>query len=214
MPWGGSIPACAGEPEGGVQPTPSYRVYPRVCGGTRNRSPNDPLDWGLSPRVRGNRVEGLIDGAPIGSIPACAGEPATPDTHAGQPRVYPRVCGGTPSAAELEARKTGLSPRVRGNHAGVRASDRCDGSIPACAGEPQRRKCRDLLGARVYPRVCGGAFSGGRGCSMRPWEGSIPACAGEPSAKTSMSARSTKRVYPRVCGGAICPGPTWSRLDR
>ena len=31
---GGSIPACAGEPNGGKQPSGAAEVYPRVCGGT------------------------------------------------------------------------------------------------------------------------------------------------------------------------------------
>ena len=53
-------------------------------------------DWkGLSPRVRGNQLVAVPHIPVVGSIPACAGEPATP---AGAPppyTVYPRVCGGT-----------------------------------------------------------------------------------------------------------------------
>ena len=30
----GSIPACAGEPEGGAGAAAAVEVYPRVCGGT------------------------------------------------------------------------------------------------------------------------------------------------------------------------------------
>ena len=52
---GRSIPACAGEPDLSGRPHVIDVVYPRVCGGTAPR--NDPvrLQWGLSPRVRGNR---------------------------------------------------------------------------------------------------------------------------------------------------------------
>ena len=114
------------------------RVYPRVCGGT------EPRGQGLSPRVRG-KPTGL---SRPGSIPACAGEPSfrpksarpgkglsprvrgnrtvniqpTPVT-----RVYPRVCGGTDGAS---------SPR-----AGV-YEVRYPRSIPACAGEPTKPRCR------------------------------------------------------------------------
>ena len=71
----GSIPACAGEP---LVPSPSgprTQVYPRVCGGTvftfRFLFPM----MGLSPRVRGNRIQTDRVNATGGSIPACAGEP-------------------------------------------------------------------------------------------------------------------------------------------
>ncbi len=73
---GGSIPACAGEP---VQPDTvleSVRVYPRVCGGTAADVAAVALTWGLSPRVRGNRNVLRIPRRVLGSIPACAGEPA------------------------------------------------------------------------------------------------------------------------------------------
>ena len=51
----GSIPACAGEPPPLVVPSMSFRVYPRVCGGTDDASLRVLQTEGLSPRVRGNR---------------------------------------------------------------------------------------------------------------------------------------------------------------
>ena len=90
-----SIPACAGEPRrcwAGCWPD---MVYPRVCGGTYP----PPTDlWtapGLSPRVRGNLRRGGGGWRAVGSIPACAGEPALLTTSASGIPVYPRVCGGT-----------------------------------------------------------------------------------------------------------------------
>ena len=50
---------------------------------------------GLSPRVRGNRDEESYCEKYSGSIPACAGEPASEVLGCPQSRVYPRVCGGT-----------------------------------------------------------------------------------------------------------------------
>ena len=52
-----------------------YRVYPRVCGGTVRLRRRPHCDWGLSPRVRGNRRPVRVDVVREGSIPACAGEP-------------------------------------------------------------------------------------------------------------------------------------------
>ena len=50
--------------------------------------------------------------------------------------VYPRVCGGTRNAWLDGLKHSGLSPRVRGNLAGVAQQIAVQGSIPACAGEP------------------------------------------------------------------------------
>ena len=111
----GSIPACAGEPDGGSTPPTHIAVYPRVCGGTLC-----------------TRCWGGIDR----SIPACAGEPwPLPTPPIGQ-GVYPRVCGGTHGRRCGGAWSGGLSPRVRGNRPGRRSERRRSRSIPACAGEP------------------------------------------------------------------------------
>ena len=51
----GSIPACAGEPDGAPPRPGEHGVYPRVCGGTRRGEEIIAEGGGLSPRVRGNR---------------------------------------------------------------------------------------------------------------------------------------------------------------
>ena len=72
----GSIPACAGEPVGSPASKAHYRVYPRVCGGTDHLRLEVLLGQGLSPRVRGNPALNVVCRFMLGSIPACAGEPA------------------------------------------------------------------------------------------------------------------------------------------
>ena len=74
----GSIPACAGEPDGGAPTVLAWRVYPRVCGGTNVLTRGSFRFEGLSPRVRGNRALENDERGPAGSIPACAGEPGEP----------------------------------------------------------------------------------------------------------------------------------------
>ena len=190
-----SIPACAGEPSHsmgsrvyprvplgllpvGVEHIES--VYPRVCGGTGSAARS--TQRGSIPACAGEPRSCCS----IGSIPACAGEPPAIRVAS---RVYPRVCGGTGSAARW-GMHNGLSPRVRGNPARWGRTQRTgmrwtlghleDRSIPACAGEPSSE-----VKAALSPRVRGNHFSSiasGRRLSA------IPACAGE-------------RVYPRVCGG-------------
>ena len=71
------------------------RVYPRVCGGTRQPPRPTVKRGGLSPRVRGNRIDCALNPRYAGSIPACAGEPSSMSRRGSRIRVYPRVCGGT-----------------------------------------------------------------------------------------------------------------------
>ena len=173
---------------------------------------------GLSPRVRGNQVAKWAADTPCGSIPACAGEPSSKERSTVQYTVYPRVCGGTLNPEHSRWLMGGLSPRVRGNLAERPDKTFCQGSIPACAGEPPA-PCSPRLPSRVYPRVCEGTkiapmvspYAPGlsprvRGnpryssrCGARL--GSIPACAGEPRGQRCSSGG--HRVYPRVCGGTV-----------
>ena len=211
-----SIPACAGEPGNAGAGGRQRKVYPRVCGGTFKRLVRRIETVGLSPRVRGNPLPTRAPGETVGSIPACAGEPACRSSASAFSRVYPRVCGGTFKRLVRRIETVGLSPRVRGNHA--RRWNQCGwiGSIPACAGEPIQRTGNPAY-APVYPRVCGGTVKyspplrsiGGLSPRVRgnlpahtvseDGIGSIPACAGEPAA--GRPARGRHRVYPRVCGG-------------
>ena len=193
----GSIPACAGEPQ---TPSPSNcrrRVYPRVCGGTREATRQPQAARGLSPRVRGNRAYRRHPARLHRSIPACAGEPGRLRKSGRRPQVYPRVCGGTRNTFRCPSSGGGLSPRVRGNPSQIAAPVPGNRSIPACAGEPRGGRGRSRPG-RVYPRVCGGTTNdhyreshrnglsprvrGNRHLSRQiAWVyGSIPACAGEP----------------------------------
>ena len=112
-----SIPACAGEPTIHNTIWKVGKVYPRVCGGTTQQNQQQQINSGLSPRVRGNRLEVYAIGRGYRSIPACAREPGSWQLLGRAATVYPRVCGGTYGAVSVCATVTGLSPRVRGNPA-------------------------------------------------------------------------------------------------
>ena len=137
----------------------------------------------------------------IGSIPACAGEPArSRGIVRSSIAVYPRVCGGTTASC------------------GAHLSDRCR-SIPACAGEPSDGFTERSIPARarneVYPRVCGGTH---RPAPNRP-QGLSPRVRGKPvhedvidgglsprvrgNPPAVLCVGTLSRVYPRVCGGTI-----------
>ena len=158
----GSIPACAGEPGYGETSSGQHRVYPRVCGGTSISRVAPGLPKGLSPRVRGNLCRRPVPVCRPGSIPACAGEPASSMFTLVKVRVYPRVCGGTPFMRSRSSPRPGLSPRVRGNHRITAALPARAGSIPACAGEPPLGTLPSGESG-VYPRVCGGTTFGLQG---------------------------------------------------
>ena len=118
----------------------------------------------------------------------------------------------------------GLSPRGRGNQPAPLDAGQCRGSIPAWAGKPPGRSCRNRA-ARVYPRVGGetaltplpppsgtGLSPRGRGNPLmqrgfRQVRRSIPAWAGKPPSWRSCRAR--RRVYPRV-GGETRKAPSCS----
>ncbi len=154
---------------------------------------------------------------PLGSIPACAGEPCSCRSVVSGCRVHPRVCGGAqaPNYGPLDT--DGPSPRVRGSRGRPRPCRPRGGSIPACAGEPWL-DARGIFRHAVHPRVCGGAQGAVYGdfneagpsprvrgshpepCPLPGGRGSIPACAGEPVAWGRE--RRHRRVHPRVCGGA------------
>ena len=71
----GSIPACAGEPAALDNADGLGEVYPRVRGGTINDPRRHRVNYGLSPRARGNPLRSYVN------IPIA--------------KVYPRVRGGT-----------------------------------------------------------------------------------------------------------------------
>ena len=200
----GSIPAHAGEPNDGYLESLKGRVYPRACGGTQRARRNSRVAKGLSPRMRGNQLDGVDPAVHHGSIPAHAGEPGYRRQGARPGWVYPRACGGTQGVSGGAQGQAGLSPRMRGN--------------PRFDTRSRRREW-------VYPRACGGTrgeFVGEFGCKglsprMRgnllgvtptnAYAGSIPAHAGEP--RRGGSSDASLRVYPRACGGT-----RWTRMAR
>ena len=211
-----SIPALAGEPAKGNRRRASGRVYPRACGGTGTMGGQYSDNGGLSPRLRGNRVNRMLETDNVGSIPALAGEPPPVRTRGTRIGVYPRACGGTTLSIVSRHSNGGLSPRLRGNHHFVHGGDSSRRSIPALAGEPLPT-LPHAPGVEVYPRACGGTPARALapltvpGLSPRlrgnlvevlvvsHYRGSIPALAGEPS-PISPSA-TPPPVYPRACGG-------------
>ena len=93
----GSIPAHAGKPNRASRSHGECWVYPRPCGETVRERLSRLDEWGLSPPMRGNRPQAVIEHGDAGSIPAHAGKPLLKAVPAKAFRVYPRPCGETSS---------------------------------------------------------------------------------------------------------------------
>ena len=94
-----SIPARAGKPSHRRCRSRSCAVYPRAGGETRCNVAALRVEWGLSPRGRGNRHESRGRCVPVGSIPARAGKPDPQLGGGAAGMVYPRAGGETPSGS-------------------------------------------------------------------------------------------------------------------
>ena len=112
------------------------RAYPRVCGATFGVAAFRLLCQGLSPRMRGNRLQKKLQVWLQGPIPAYAGQPRHRCTATPAPRAYPRVCGATHAWLIAGCVGVGLSPRMRGNLRAGGVSFGWVGPIPAYAGQP------------------------------------------------------------------------------
>ena len=211
----GSIPTHAGKPAARVVFFTASRVYPHACGETSPCTPWCVSCAGLSPRMRGNRLQLVDCRHGRGSIPTHAGKPGKHERLGICRRVYPHACGETHIAPTYNILSMGLSPRMRGNHVLRRARDAAEGSIPTHAGKPSCG-CTERSTARVYPHACGetmvppSATSRMRGLSPRMrgnqvldneascGEGSIPTHAGKPTGAPNSA--EAGRVYPHACG--------------
>ena len=132
-------------------------------------------------------------------------------------RDYPRVCGEAIFSSSASIPLNGLSPRMRGSHAGAPGELLLAGIIPAYAGKPPPGRS-PARADRDYPRVCGEALlrrvrrqgypglsprmrgSRDAGLAESGCGGIIPAYAGKPRARWFSGTRGGD--YPRVCGEA------------
>ena len=152
--YGGSIPACTGNPVELRRRRRFREVYPRVYGESDEAEQHFQSVGGLSPRVRGILVRPLSTRRGPGSIPACTGNPADAVNPTHEYKVYPRVYGESPAGRHQRLQSSGLSPRVRGIQQNRRTRHRSRRSIPACTGNPCGTLGR-LWHRKVYPRVYG-----------------------------------------------------------
>ena len=216
----GLIPACAGKTSSPASARALRRAHPRVCGENLGFTFEDSVALGSSPRVRGKRAVGVLDGDVDRLIPACAGKTRRPGGRRSGVSAHPRVCGENNSGAGSGRRGRGSSPRVRGKRSRRRSSGPAVGLIPACAGKTDRQFPL-FVQCWAHPRVCGenrarlarapaqvGSSPRVRGKRTHTDEdstlvGLIPACAGKTATLWRPWPPST--AHPRVCGENFVP---------
>ena len=152
----GSIPARAGQPASTSRSSPPARVHPRSRGAAAGIAECAGVIAGPSPLARGSLHRPEQPGAVQGSIPARAGQPATPLLLRGLSGVHPRSRGAADMPWVRENRAQGPSPLARGSRSRAAPRTPRTGSIPARAGQPPSTRCR--LGCdEVHPRSRGAA---------------------------------------------------------
>ena len=196
----GLIPACAGKtclPAARARPR---RAHPRVCGENIPAVIAGCSFAGSSPRVRGKRRVLILAAGASGLIPACAGKTRCFPWRHLRPWAHPRVCGENARVNQVNLRREGSSPRVRGKRAAQQKTPDLQRLIPACAGKTLPLPWT-ISAVPAHPRVCGenalaaGKASAAYGSSPRvrgklamflgsfSIGGLIPACAGKTSCR-------------------------------
>ena len=178
-----------------LRPQVCRRSIPALAGDTRGTALRASLDYGSSPRGRGNRPSSRL-----GSNPARAGfQVITP----GPPRVYPRTRGEVRRLPLFGHLAVGLPPHARGSATEIRL---CSSVYPRTRGETLhwRRWSTPAFGETV-DQVCSSPVNsprvrGDMKTEFATWASprSIPARAGLRPSPIMVSLRS--RVDPRARG--------------
>ena len=191
----GITPACAGKSGNSTGHHPSSGRSPRVCGEKPDSAPEDWIEQGSPPRVRGKVYSRVCHITSPRITPACAGKSPVRPSATCRKRDHPRVCGEKDDPASPRLMLAGSPPRVRGKARRASKTRRVSGDHPRVCGEKSypRRIARYNTGSP--PRVRG------KDCEVEEApaaDGITPACAGKRSSKKQT--RAMKWDHPRVCG--------------
>ena len=170
---------------------------------------------GSSPRVRGKRAPGALQGRSVRLIPARAGKTRLRAGEAVRLPAHPRACGENRNFPEYRPKRLGSSPRVRGKPRRRPRKRVPPRLIPARAGKTRPGTCATLRRA-AHPRACGEnpvpaiatEVAAGSSPRVRGKPGAdraalgrgrlIPARAGKTSRQ--LSRHTNGRAHPRACG--------------
>ena len=148
------IPAHAGNRAHGRRLMVAGSVHPRACGEQFEEWPDEEIDLGSSPRMRGTDQPAISQAAVRRFIPAHAGNRSWIIVGPLHAVVHPRACG-----EQMWPRCGGAfcmtsSPRMRGTDAASSLYTSVRRFIPAHAGNRESPMAARIARA-VHPRACG-----------------------------------------------------------
>ena len=142
-----------------------------MCGEKPADLPEEDLQKGSPPHVRGKGTRNGKIIAVTGITPACAGKRPTRSISCQLCRDHPRMCGEKLLRKSPSLRNKGSPPHVRGKEASVIPQSNQNGITPACAGKRSSVRWSALL-AWDHPRMCGektpGALAGAAALGSPP----------------------------------------------
>ena len=115
----GIIPAYAGNTIRSISSRSAGRDHPRVCGEHDSTDLRPLAATGSSPRMRGTRIQAVVQRRCRGIIPAYAGNTCPTIGRTRSMWDHPRVCGEHILFFVFVASFTGSSPRMRGTRFGL-----------------------------------------------------------------------------------------------
>ena len=173
----GLIPARAGKTGPSSRTRLPGPAHPRACGENWALFPAPVASSGSSPRVRGKPAVGGDSTNAYRLIPARAGKTRHPHVWVMAGAAHPRACGENHRVPEVDQRRLGSSPRVRGKRPPGGPCVPRARLIPARAGKTPPRTGPGC-GSRAHPRACGENTS--PGCRRARGAGSSPRVRGKP----------------------------------
>ena len=154
----GSIPAHAGQPLLAELLDAGVWVHPRSRGAATHNGGGTFMRKGPSPLTRGSPCRNIPGRGTSRSIPAHAGQPGNLGLFVTSDGVHPRSRGAASSPTNSAPMYRGPSPLTRGSHAQKTCPSERRGSIPAHAGQPEKRAFFSAA-PWVHPRSRGAAAS-------------------------------------------------------
>ena len=134
--------------------------HPRACGANLQPGREGEADAGSSPRMRGKHRRNHGRNRLGRIIPAHAGQTSHFCTVSDVCPDHPRACGANRCQPEAVGHRHGSSPRMRGKHMAVAATNVDGRIIPAHAGQT-RYDGQDADLPADHPRACGANLGGG-----------------------------------------------------
>ena len=180
----GSPPRMRGKENSSPKRLPTIGITPAYAGKSIRTRTGTSAPRGSPPRMRGKAPDRTGDSLSPRITPAYAGKRRQNPHRATLHRDHPRVCGEKLRQNQLESRKKGSPPRMRGKARDSGAGMLLDGITPAYAGKRLKRSRSTVPPVAIvplFPSVCNkpvvsdGSPAGRDAPLFLPAENAVPA---------------------------------------